>query len=261
MSSSNVERLDTKERRLEWDFGEQASVFFESVTMDVKDVDCPSGLVYAAEDSPCLQFKYTLIPNPTGPLTPGTVEEFVDKFQDEVNDNGALYDALVGEYEDTPIVGMGSPGKGTPFEPNANEIIILTSNTSQAQSVQASGFPVGGIVGIALAAALLALVVVAFAVRRVRNKRKRRRELNESNESNLNEDLEANEVNEDANNVEEWLDEEPEEGERGAGSAKSQGSSLAAMGVASTVATRLTTGDTEVMVTERQPWTKNEPVI
>ena len=219
--------------------------------------DCPSGLVYVAEDSPCLQFEYTLIPNPTGPLTPGIVEQFVDKFEDEVNDNGALYDALVGEYPDTPIVGMGSPGKGAPFEPNANEVVILTSNTSQTQSVQASGFPVGGIIGIALAASLLALAVVALAVRRVRNKRKRRRELNDSNESNLSEDLEANEVNEDAANVEVWLDEEQEEGGGGAGAA----SSLAAMGVASTVATRLTTGDTEVIMTEKQPWTKNEPVI
>ena len=42
---------------------------------------------------------------------------------------------------------------------------------------------------------------------------------------------------------------------------KSPGSSLAALGIASTVATRLSTGDTEVMFTQKQAWSKDEPVV
>ena len=38
-------------------------------------------------------------------------------------------------------------------------------------------------------------------------------------------------------------------------------SSVAAIGMASTVATRLTTGDTEVTLMKKQLWTEKEPVV
>ena len=94
--------MTTSRRRLNWDFGAEAAVYFESVVMDVKDIgkcrltslshisctkqhdalrtslsitfvycrpyfttttpDCSSGLDYVVEGSPCLQFTNTLTP-------------------------------------------------------------------------------------------------------------------------------------------------------------------------------------------------------
>lgn len=227
--------------------------------------DCPSGLDYASADAPCLEFTYTLVPLADGPLTSELVEEFTQNFYGNINGDGTLYNALIEEYPETPIVGMGSPGKGEPYQDtetsNANQVVLLTSNGADTADVQASGFPVGGIVGIVLACALISLVVMALVVRRRRTKRQR-----ELNDSNLSEDLEANEVNADADNAEEWLDEEHSDdghnkNKSGRMGHNSPASSLAAMGVASTVATRLSTGDTEVLITEKQAWTKNEPVV
>jgi hypothetical protein len=101
----------------------------------------------------------------------------------------------------------------------------------------------------------VALVSVGMAIRR-------RRQHSRSNlvESNVvSEDIEVREVNVvDTAKAEEWADDE----EGGyIGQVQSPTSSLAAMGVASTVATRLSTGDTEVMMMEKQPWTKNEPDV
>ena len=125
------------------------------------------------------------------------------------------------------------------------------SNGSGNESGTDSGLAAGAIVGIALACIVVVLLVVAFVVRR------RRGRSNQSlNDSKLSEDLEANEVSADA----EWFDGE-NDGGNGERPDSPSGSSLAALGVASTVATRLTTGDTEVMMTEKQAWTKNEPVV
>ena len=125
----------------------------------------------------------------------------------------------------------------------------------QDGSSTSSSFPVGGIIGIACACLLVALLLAAVVVK------KRRRNKRELDDSNISEDLEANEVNADA----EWFDEEDADGagrNRTRDGMKVQpGSSLAALGVASTVATRLSTGDTEVMVTKKQSWAKDEPVI
>jgi len=278
MDIANVRRQ--LKRQLEWDFVEEAAVYFESVVMDVEDVGCPSGLDYAAIEAPCLEFTYTLNPLEGGPLTFDSAQEFTQNFLEATDTDGRLYDALVEEYPETEIVGLGSPGKGIPLgndgntnanaSANANQSVSLESNGAQTNNsdVQVSGFPVGGYVGIILAAALVALVAMALFVKKSRRTKQQQQELNNSN---LSEDLEANEVNEDAANVEDWLDEDDEEdhgndttengGKMGNRMPKSPGSSLAALGVASTVATRLSTGDTEVMIVEKQAWSKKEPVI
>lgn len=114
----------------------------------------------------------------------------------------------------------------------------------------AAGFPVGGAAGGIVAAALVAFLVAAFAFKRRRNRQRERRE--QLNDSNLSEDAEANEVNADADRVEDWLDGESDDGrdpsreEQLLRNPVSSASSLAAMGVASTVATRLTAGDSKV---------------
>jgi len=280
-----------KKRQLEWDFGAQAAVYFESVTMAVDDVGknfyficmiylylqgyyslinhfhttiaCPDGLEYAAEEDSCIEFTYTLTPLPDGPLTLELATELTTSFDTAVNTNGALYDALISEYPDTEIVGVGSPGKGVPMTSDRDG---ATANASFGQAIKideqqdessssSSSFPVGGIIGIACACLLVALLLAAVVVK------KRRRNKRQLDDSNISEDLEANEVNADA----EWFDEEDADGagrNRTRDGMKVQpGSSLAALGVASTVATRLSTGDTEVMVTKKQSWAKDEPVI
>ena len=224
---------------------------------------CPDGLEYAAEEDSCIEFIYTLTPLPDGPLTPELATELTTSFDTAVNTDGALYDALISEYPDTEIVGVGSPGKGVPMTLDRDG---TTANASFGQAIKideqqdgsstsSSSFPVGGIIGIACACLLVALLLAAVVVK------KRRRNKRQLDDSNISEDLEANEVNADA----EWFDEEDADGagrNRTRDGMKVQpGSSLAALGVASTVATRLSTGDTEVMVTKKQSWAKDEPVI
>eukprot|EP00579_Thalassiosira_antarctica_P005743 CAMPEP_0201887110 /NCGR_PEP_ID=MMETSP0902-20130614/24109_1 /ASSEMBLY_ACC=CAM_ASM_000551 /TAXON_ID=420261 /ORGANISM="Thalassiosira antarctica, Strain CCMP982" /LENGTH=672 /DNA_ID=CAMNT_0048416923 /DNA_START=55 /DNA_END=2073 /DNA_ORIENTATION=+ len=263
VGTSNTENNGSGERRQLWNFGLEAAVYFEGVVLDVEDVDCPSGLTYAAEGAPCLQFTYTLTPLPGGPLTTSdaATEQFTANFYYATNNNGDLYYALLKEHPDTEIVGMGSPGKGIPYEDasNTNQVVMLGTARTDSKSVAASGFPVGGFIGIAVAVALSALLMMAIVVRKRRNEQKR-----QLDDSNLSEDIEANEVNADAVCVEDWLDEEHDEAaedEERRRRQTSPASSLAAMGVASTVATRLSTGDTEVMMFEKQAWSKNEPVV
>ena len=294
--------MEKKERQLDsWDFGEEAAVYFESVTMVVEDVgtqiqyctvsfaskvhtkrsltvlfihlshvmfhlECPDGLDYASPSDPCIEFTYTLLPLPNGPLTPELASEFTTSFDSAVNDDGKLYDALVSEYQETDIIGLGSPGKGIPLDDSeaANaaqmEMVQLERDSANQTDVQSSGLSVGGIVGIAMAAVLVALLIAAVIV-----KKRRRSKQQSLDDSNLSEDIEADEVNADAAHVEEWLDEEDESGNgrnrTRDGMKTSPGSSLAALGVASTVATRLSTGDTEIMFTQKQAWSKDEPVV
>ena len=282
--------MTTTRRRLNWDFGAEATVYFESVVMDVKDVgkcrfssllhlfflrqaprrtslsitfvycrpyfttpDCSSGLDYVVEGSPCLQFTNTLTPLSGGPLSsPEAVEEFIQLFNTATNIDGKLYDALIDINPQTEFSGLGSPGKGSSsaVDETADSVnegnsdasqqttVSLSSEGSESKAVLVSGMPAGQIVLIVLAVGLVVNLV----------------------ESNMvSEDIEVREVNVvDTAKAEEWADDE----EGGyIGQVQSPTSSLAAMGVASTVATRLSTGDTEVMVMEKQPWTKNEPDV
>ena len=89
------------------------SLFAHSLTSHViqHKTECPDGLEYAAEEESCIEFTYTLTPLPDGPLTPELATELTTSFDTAVNTDGALYDALISEYPDTEIVGVGSPGK------------------------------------------------------------------------------------------------------------------------------------------------------
>jgi hypothetical protein len=222
------------------------------------------------EGSPCLQFTNSLTPLSGGPLSsPEAVEEFIQLFNTATNIDGKLYDALIDINPETEFSGLGSPGKGpsSAVDETADSVnegdsdasqqttVSLSSEGSESKAVLVSGMPAGQIVLIVLAVGLVALVSVGMAIRR-------RRQHSRSNlvESNVvSEDIEVREVNVvDTAKAEEWADDE----EGGyIGQVQSPTSSLAAMGVASTVATRLSTGDTEVMMMEKQPWTKNEPDV
>jgi hypothetical protein len=225
------------------------------------------------------------------------VDEFVRGFTDAANDDGRLYDALVEEYPETTIVGLGDPGKGIPLSQSSASASALASASggatqgaqvvsleSSESAVRGSGFPAGGITGLVLASIVASLSIAALVAKR------RRGNVRGLNDSNLSEDDEAEEVKADAANVEEWLDEE--DGRAGGGDADSSAgtSALAAMGAASAaatqlctpakasgadderrdqsalvdgsaVATRLSTGDTEVMVIQQQAWSRVSPEV
>jgi len=104
--------------------------------------------------------------------------------------------------------------------------------------------PLGGWIGIGLGAVLLVFLVAALIV-----SRKRRSSNTGRNARNNNDD----------DNGSIWSDDEETNMMRGAGG--SPMSSVAAIGMASTVATRLSTGDTEVTLMKKQLWTEKEPVV
>mmetsp|Transcript_19956 Transcript_19956/g.41775 ORF Transcript_19956/g.41775 Transcript_19956/m.41775 type:complete len:752 (+) Transcript_19956:186-2441(+) len=241
---------ERRRRQLISSLGDEFDTYFERMNMHVENVGCPAGLVYAAARTPCIQFKYTLIPLPEGPLTSSTYSsEFANQVTSATNDDGDLYNTLLETYPDTQIVGMGSPGRGIPYQEasNTNRVVSLESGrNNEAKSVASSGIAMGGLVGMILAFSLLIVLIAAFALKRHRTKQLARKE-QELNDSNLSEDIEASEVNADASRVESWLDmsdteeNEREEIEERLRRQTSPASSLAAMGVASTVATRLST--------------------
>eukprot|EP00984_Skeletonema_dohrnii_P029797 scaffold20690_cov155-Skeletonema_dohrnii-CCMP3373.AAC.2 len=105
--------------------------------------------------------------------------------------------------------------------------------------------PLGGWIGIGLGAVLLVFLVAALIVSRKRRSSNTRRN--------------ARNNNNDDDNGSIWSDDEETNMMRGAGG--SPMSSVAAIGMASTVATRLSTGDTEVTLMKKQLWTEKEPVV
>ena len=124
------------------------------------------------------------------------------------------------------------------FADNNGASIVQVEPANQPAS---SAVPLGGYVGMALGGVLLVFIIAALIVTRRRRKRA----------------AAAAAANNSFDSI--WVDEENND-MTNAGVA-AEVSSVAAMGVASTVATRLTTGDTEVTLMEKQAWTKREPVV
>jgi len=128
---------------------------------------------------------------------------------------------------------------------NAADTSFVQSINQQPSSEDAlDKIPLGGWIGIGLGAVLVAFLVAALIVSRKRRSNNTRR-----NASNNNDD----------DNGSIWSDDEETNMMRGAGG--SPMSSVAAIGMASTVATRLSTGDTEVTLMKKQLWTEKEPVV
>jgi hypothetical protein len=193
--------------------------------------------------------------------------------------------------------GKGRP-LSSPSSSSANQEIQVSSMTSDESARGGGGggsLTAGGIVGVALCSIVAALAIAAFVVNRRRGKRRM------LDDSNLSEDVEADEVNADAANVETWLDDEDGGGgRRGMDSPTSSSlaamgvASLVTTQVCSpgrdvaagdegrathavasdepqtpqrplidgsAVATRLTTGDTEVMMVEQQTWARDTPDV
>ncbi|KAK1733038.1 hypothetical protein QTG54_016369 [Skeletonema marinoi] len=129
---------------------------------------------------------------------------------------------------------------------NAADTSFVQSINQQPSSEDAlDKIPLGGWIGIGLGAVLVAFLVAALIVSRKRRSSNTRR-----NASNNNDDDDNGSI---------WSDDEETNMMRGAGG--SPMSSVAAIGMASTVATRLSTGDTEVTLMKKQLWTEKEPVV
>lgn len=138
------------------------------------------------------------------------------------------------------------PDEDPEVDTTAAEINIADNNNGAASIVEmepnqpaSNTIPLGGYVGMALGGVLLVFIIAALIVTRRRRKRA------------------AAAANNSFDSI--WVDEENND-MTNAGKA-AEISSVGAMGVASTVATRLTTGDTEVTLMEKQAWTKREPVV
>jgi len=235
-----------------------------------KNTECPGGLVYAAEGAPCLRFTYVLTPAADGPLTAAAVSRFTARFRDAVDVRGDLYTTLLEQVPDTAIVGLGSPGKGIPYDDaaNTNSVVLLESQAqSDADNDSTTDVAIGVPVGIGIAAVLAALLVAVVTMKLRRRKKQQAAERAKKqvlDDSNLSEDSEAESLNADAADAadaEVWLDEQQELGEEGARQSGERSSSLAALGAASTVATRLSTGETEILMVEKQAWSQNTPVV
>jgi hypothetical protein len=156
--------------------------------------------------------------------------------QEEDGEEGG--EEVVGGEDESTITNTAS-------EINAADTSFVQSNTINEQQSSANAMdtiPTGGWIGIGLGGVLLVFLVAALIVttKRRRSRNTTNRQANNGDDSSI------------------WSDEENNM-MRGAGGAPL--SSVSAIGMASTVVTRLTTGDTEVTLMKKQPWTEREPVI
>lgn len=192
-----------EQRGLAGDLGEEASFFFESVDSTVTDVECPSEAVYAGgASSACLEFTYSLTLLNGGPLDASSIEGFVADFDAETNTKGELYKSLLVVNPDTDVVGLGSPGAGVPYSElststsdniSADKLVSLAAQDEK--EVQGSGFGVGGIVGIVIGVLVVSFIAVATVVRRKRAENRRLSEF--AGEQLVDDDLEAKSVHND----------------------------------------------------------------
>ena len=149
----------------------------------------------------------------------------------------------------TPSLSMEeTESTDTASEINAADASLIQSiNTAQTSSENSvnNGMPLGGWIGIGLGGVLFVFVVAAF----ITKKRRSTSNTTSNNNNNSNNDQDDGSIwSENSNNNNLMM-------------TKGAGSPLAAIGMASTVATRLTTGDTEVTLMKRQLWTEREPVV
>ena len=163
-------------------------------------------------------------------------------------------DAPPSELDNQPASASSSSGVGKSSVRSANA------------SAPDDELSAGAFVGIALATLLVLLLASALIVRRRRREQPRGGEAAVAHEA-LDDPAGAGggaADDPDGSYVGEvWHDEESDAGGNGGdgGRTSSAAGTLAAMGVASTVATRLTTGESEVMLTERVGWSRVEPVV
>ena len=149
--------------------------------------------------------------------------------------------------------GEEATSTNTASEINAADTSFVQSINQQSNDDPSSSsstfdkIPLGGWIGIGLGGILLAFLLAALIVSK---KRRNHRRNNTARDHN----------NDDNGSI--WSDDEETNMMQGAGKGVSSPmSGVAAIGMASTVATRLTTGDTEVTLMKKQLWTEREPVV
>ena len=99
---------------------------------------------------------------------------FSDQLKAAINDEGQLYDIIKATNPDTPITGLGNPGKGIEYTGGEEETDVDRSQGSDGGGGDGdddSGLPVWAIVLIALAGLLILLAIIALYVRHKKRNR------------------------------------------------------------------------------------------
>ncbi len=127
---------------------------------------------------------------------------------------------------------------------DTSSVQAVSQQQSDSSSTSLDKIPLGGWIGIGLGGVLFVFLIAALIVSKKRRRNANAADNIDDNDSIWSEDYEVTNMMTGAGN-----------------GSSSPMSGVAAIGMASTVATRLTTGDTEVALMKKQLWTEKEPVV
>jgi len=130
--------------------------------VQVTDIPCPPGLVYAPKDLFCINFKMSF---DTDPSNEGIVDSLITNLKTAIDDEGKLYDIIKETYPKTFITGMGSPGKGEDY--TVEKLTATTIQSEEADTVdeESSGLGNAAIIFIILIVVILPVATLAMYVR------------------------------------------------------------------------------------------------
>lgn len=138
---------------------------------------CPETVYATPEDECCLNFKFTIMPDPDNPADQVAVAEFESQLETAIDEEGQLYDIVKAANPETFITGLGSPGKGGDGD---REVDASTGGGGEEED---SGLSTGFIILIILLVILVPLAILAmFARYRKVQEEERLRRLREFNE-------------------------------------------------------------------------------
>lgn len=119
----------------------------------ISDIACPDGLVYARKEDECVAFNAEVVFAPDFVLRL-YASDFTDALSEKI-DTGALYRAVSGANANTAIKGMGNPGDGVPIP----SIAPLNEGPS-VDPVTDEGLGTQYIVGITVGSLLIVIMIL-----------------------------------------------------------------------------------------------------
>jgi hypothetical protein len=121
-------------------------------------IECPGGLSYAPQDAFCVEFVVTMKPSEELAKYEGVRKCLVDNINEAIQ-KGLLYSIISEIYPKTMITGLGAPGAGVDYK-NTTET-PSENNTSDDNASSSGG---GGLSGGMIALIILALLAVPLCV-------------------------------------------------------------------------------------------------
>mmetsp|Transcript_4997 Transcript_4997/g.10666 ORF Transcript_4997/g.10666 Transcript_4997/m.10666 type:complete len:691 (+) Transcript_4997:215-2287(+) len=118
--------------------------------VQVENIFCPDGLVYAPKDQLCLLFKISVTPVGGGILNRDTMDTFLFHMDSHINDRGVLYRKVTEANSETLITGLGNPGAGIPYGNSASKSMSTDDDAGNGNRVSTG--------------AVLAIIFVVIAV-------------------------------------------------------------------------------------------------